>query len=48
MAKIIWWINAAWVLTGFTRVFLIFERGARGRLVQDLVVGLIYLTPPCR
>jgi hypothetical protein len=26
VAKIIWWINAAWVLTGFTRVFLIFER----------------------
>src|SRR6266850_6407392 len=45
VAKIIWWINAAWVLTGFTRVFLIFERRPReGRLVQDLVVGLIYLS----
>lgn len=44
-AKIIWWINAAWVLTGFTRVFLIFERRPReGRLIQDLVVGLIYLS----
>jgi small-conductance mechanosensitive channel len=44
-AKIIWWVNAAWVLTGFTRVFLIFERRPReGRLIQDLVVGLIYLT----
>ncbi|WP_428675542.1 mechanosensitive ion channel domain-containing protein [Reyranella sp.] len=43
-AKIVWWINAAWVLTGFTRVFLIFERRPReGRLIQDLVVGLIYL-----
>src|SRR5262245_12739298 len=43
-AKIIWWINAAWVLTGFTRVFLIFERRPReGRLIQDLVVGVIYL-----
>lgn len=45
LAKIIWWINAAWVLTGFTRVFLIFERRPReGRLIQDLVVGLIYLS----
>ena len=44
LAKIIWWINAAWVLTGFTRVFLIFERRPReGRLIQDLIVGLIYL-----
>jgi len=44
LAKIIWWINAAWVLTGFTRVFLIFERRPReGRLLQDLVVGVIYL-----
>ena len=44
-AKIIWWINAAWVLTGFTRVFLIFERRPReGRLIQDLVVGVIYLS----
>lgn len=43
-AKIIWWINAAWVLTGMTRVFLIFERRPReGRLLQDLVVGIIYL-----
>src|SRR5215472_1000014 len=25
LAKIIWWINAAWVLTGCARVFLIFE-----------------------
>jgi len=45
LAKIIWWINAAWVLTGFTRVFLIFERRPReGRLIQDLVIGLIYLS----
>jgi small-conductance mechanosensitive channel len=45
LAKIIWWINGAWVLTGFTRVFLIFERRPReGRLIQDLVVGVIYLS----
>ena len=44
LAKVVWWINAAWALIGFVRVFLIFERQPReGRLVQDLVVGLIYL-----
>jgi small-conductance mechanosensitive channel len=43
-AKIIWWVNGAWLLTACTRVFLIFERRPReGRLIQDLVVGLIYL-----
>ena len=45
LAKIIWWLNAAWVLTGCVRVFLIFERRPReGRLIQDLIVGLIYLS----
>jgi small-conductance mechanosensitive channel/CRP-like cAMP-binding protein len=44
IAKLIWWINAAWVLIAFVRVFLIFERQPReGRLIQDLVVGMIYL-----
>jgi small-conductance mechanosensitive channel/CRP-like cAMP-binding protein len=43
-AKIIWWVNAAWLMTSCARVFLIFERQPReGRLIQDLVVGLIYL-----
>ncbi|MGO8015872.1 mechanosensitive ion channel family protein [Rhizobium leguminosarum] len=44
LAKVVWWINAAWALIAFVRVFLIFERQPReGRLVQDLVIGLIYL-----
>jgi small-conductance mechanosensitive channel/CRP-like cAMP-binding protein len=44
LAKIIWWINAAWSLISIVRVFLIFERQPReGRLLQDLIVGLIYL-----
>jgi small-conductance mechanosensitive channel len=43
-AKIIWWVNAAWLLTGCARLFLVFERRPReGRLIQDLVVGIIYL-----
>ncbi|WP_425069985.1 cyclic nucleotide-binding domain-containing protein [Reyranella sp.] len=44
LAKIIWWINGAWVLIGCARVFLVFERlPHEGRLLQDLVAGLIYL-----
>ena len=44
IAKIIWWINAAWSLISIVRVFLIFERQPReGRLLQDLVVGVIYV-----
>jgi small-conductance mechanosensitive channel len=43
-AKIIWWINAAWLMVACARVFLIFERRPReGRLIQDLVVATIYL-----
>src|SRR5262245_42781287 len=41
LAKIIWWVNAAWSLISVVRVFLIIEGQPReGRLVQDLVVGL--------
>jgi len=44
IAKIIWWTNAALALIAFVRVFLNFERRPReGRLIQDLVVGIIYL-----
>ncbi|MGY5811785.1 mechanosensitive ion channel family protein [Rhizobium sp. LEGMi198b] len=43
-AKIVWWVNGAWVLVAFVRLFLIFERKPReARLLQDLVVGVIYL-----
>ena len=44
LAKIIWWTSAAWSLISVVRVFLIFERRAReGRLLQDLIVGVIYV-----
>src|SRR5262245_19348199 len=44
LAKIIWWINAAWSLISVVRVFLILELQPReGRLLQDLVVGAIYI-----
>lgn len=44
LAKIIWWINGAWVLIGCAQVFLVFERlPHEGRLIRDLVAGLVYL-----
>ncbi|HEY0231252.1 MAG TPA: mechanosensitive ion channel family protein [Dokdonella sp.] len=44
LAKIVWWINVTWSLIGFVRVFLIMEEQPRnGRLIQDLVVGIIYV-----
>ncbi|MFK0161733.1 mechanosensitive ion channel family protein [Rhizobium sp. NPDC090279] len=44
VAKIVWWLNGAWVLIACVRLFLIFERKPReGRLLQDLIVGIIYL-----
>jgi small-conductance mechanosensitive channel len=44
IAKVIWWTNAAWSLISLVRVFLTFERQPReGRLLQDLVVGVIYV-----
>lgn len=43
LAKVIWWTNAAWSLISVVRVFLTFEQQPReGRLLQDLVVGIIY------
>src|SRR5215467_9225250 len=42
--KIAWWLLAAWFLVGFLRVFVVTERRPRaGKLVQDLLAGLIYL-----
>jgi small-conductance mechanosensitive channel/CRP-like cAMP-binding protein len=42
--KSVWWIGGAVVLVSSVRLFLIFEHKPReGRLIQDLVVGLIYL-----
>jgi small-conductance mechanosensitive channel/CRP-like cAMP-binding protein len=44
LAKIVWWVNTAWLLTGCARVFLILERRPReSRLIQDLIVGVIYV-----
>jgi small-conductance mechanosensitive channel len=42
--KVAWWLWAAWFLVGFLRAFVIVERRPReGKLLQDLLAGLIYL-----
>jgi small-conductance mechanosensitive channel len=42
--KIAWWLWAAWFLVGFLRAFVIVERRPReGKLLQDLLAGLVYL-----
>lgn len=44
LVKIVWWLNAAWVCAGLVRLFLIIEQQPNsGRLIQDLVIGMIYL-----
>lgn len=43
-AKVLWWVHLAWALIGFVRIYLVFERRPReARLVQDLVVGIVYV-----
>ena len=42
--KIAWWAWGAWLLVGFLRSFLIFERRPReAKLLQDFIAGVIYL-----
>jgi small-conductance mechanosensitive channel len=42
--KIAWWLFAAWFLVGVLRAVVVFQRSPReGKLVQDLLAGLIYL-----
>src|SRR6516165_3981345 len=42
--KIAWWLLVAWFLVGFLRVLVVTERRPReGKLVHDLLAGLIYL-----
>ncbi|TAU86353.1 mechanosensitive ion channel family protein [Rhizobium leguminosarum] len=43
LAKATWWIGGAMTLVSAVRLFLIFEQKPReGRLIQDLLVGVIY------
>jgi small-conductance mechanosensitive channel len=42
--KIAWWAWGAWLLVGFLRSFLNFERRPReAKLLQDILAGVIYL-----
>jgi small-conductance mechanosensitive channel/CRP-like cAMP-binding protein len=42
--KVAWWLWMAWFLVGFLRAFVIVEHRPReGKLLQDLLAGLIYL-----
>lgn len=44
LAKLAWWLSAAWLSAALVRVFLTLERQPRDeRLVQDLVVGIVYV-----
>ncbi len=44
LLKIAWWLWSAWFLVGFLRAFVVTEHRPReGKLVQDLLAGLIYL-----
>jgi len=43
--KVAWWLWAAWFLVAFLRAFVIVEHRPReGKLIQDLLAGLIYLS----
>ena len=42
--KVAWWLFAAWFVVGFLRALVIVEHRPReGKLIQDLLAGLIYL-----
>ncbi len=44
LLKIAWWLWTAWFLVGFLRAFVVTEHRPReGKLVQDLLAGVIYL-----
>jgi small-conductance mechanosensitive channel len=44
-AKAVWWVTGALVLVSAVRFFIVLEKKPReGRFVQDLAVGVIYLS----
>ena len=47
--KIAWWLWAAWFLVGVLRAFVVTEHRPReGKLVQDLLAGVVYLAAALR
>lgn len=44
LAKSLWWLHLSWAVIGFVRIYLVLEgRPREARLLQDIVVGLVYL-----
>ncbi|HEX4572249.1 MAG TPA: hypothetical protein VH184_17585, partial [Dongiaceae bacterium] len=44
MLEIAWWVYGAWLLVGVVRSVLVFKQRPReGKLLQDILAGLIYL-----
>lgn len=43
-AKTLWWVHLSWAVIGFVRLYLVLDgRPREARLIQDLVVALVYL-----
>jgi small-conductance mechanosensitive channel len=43
-AKMLWWVHLAWAVIGFVRIYVVLDgRPREARLLQDLVVGVVYL-----
>ena len=45
VAQILWWLHLSWAVIGFVRIYLVLEgKPAQARLLQDIVVGIVYLS----
>ena len=43
-ARLLWWLHLAWATIGFVRIYIVLEgRPREARLLQDIVVGVVYL-----
>jgi small-conductance mechanosensitive channel len=43
-AQVLWWLHLSWAIIGFVRIYLVLEgRPSEARLLQDIVVGVVYL-----
>lgn len=43
-AKILWWTHLSWASIGFVRIYIMLDdRPREARLLQDLIVALVYL-----
>jgi small-conductance mechanosensitive channel len=42
-ARVLWWIHLAWSLIGFVRIVVLDRRPTEARLLQDLMVAVVYV-----